>query len=140
MLVKNTIVSNEFNAVCSHVFLYATLTEESKKTESKYWPFIRTLRMPLMTKRVTHELQGTFVAELQRQFEKELQSFWWFLDGQCQHDFEQRCLGFNHRHTRRLRFCSFFKLSASTIKLLTLALLVSKMGSFHRPALRRYGV
>ncbi len=42
------------------------LHEHAKGNESRWWPFLRTLKMHVLSKKVVRELDGTYALELDR--------------------------------------------------------------------------
>eukprot|EP00949_MAST-11_sp_MAST-11-sp1_P001194 g1194.t1 len=56
------------------------LYELHKGNTSKWWPFIRTLDMHVLSRGVLNEMRGTYAAELQRNWETEAESMLKYLD------------------------------------------------------------
>ena len=61
------------------------LVELTKKEESKWWPFIRTLKMRVMTTDILLELEGTYTGKMLAQWESEAEDAQKYLDKVIDH-------------------------------------------------------
>jgi len=77
------------------------LYEQLKGMDSKWAPFIRMLKMRVLRRDVMKELQGTYAAELYRQWDAEATHLLAYMrdnsDGPCRHDFNGLCTGMLER-------------------------------------------
>ena len=63
------------------------LHEHAKGNESRWYPFMKSLRMYMLSKRVLQELKGTFAATLYRLWDEEAEAALW-----CVQTASQRCM------------------------------------------------
>jgi len=60
------------------------LHEHAKGNESRWYPFMKSLRMYMLSKRVLQELKGTFAAQLYRLWDEEAEAaLWWVNEELC---------------------------------------------------------
>ena len=78
------------------------LHEQHKGKDSKWYPFIKSLRMYLPRTKVLNEIEGTYAAQTMRQWNTDAQSALHALeDKPCKHDFYHLCDGMKHKHQLR---------------------------------------
>ena len=75
------------------------LHEHAKGNESRWYPFMKSLRMYMLSKRVLQELKGTFAAQLYKLWDEEAEAaLWWVNEELCNKHTGKAC---NFGRTRK---------------------------------------